>query len=163
MHGETKTRLICAVLAATAALLPRPALAQSANPPLSNVAFGNVTSLSLDLRRAQNTCSFAGVFPITYTVTATGSGTGNAFTVTNGTSTVSYEVQWAQTANAASGSNLTANVALTNQSGGGIVTGLTCFLGLTNATLIVIVRAGQLQQATTGSYSGTLSVVLAVQ
>lgn len=132
-------------------------------PTLSNVAFGSVPSLYSDLTSAQNTCSFTGLLPINYSVTATGSGSGGAFAITNGTSAIPYEVQWAQTANATSGSNLTANAVLGGQTTAALLSGLTCLLGVTNATLIVIVRAASLQKATAGAYTGTLSLLLTAQ
>lgn len=132
-------------------------------PTISNVAFGAVPSLYSDLTSAQNTCSFTGLLPINYSVTATGSGSGGAFAITNGTSVIPYEVQWAQTANATSGSNLTANAALGGQTTAALLSGLTCLLGVTNATLIVVVRAGSLQRATAGAYIGTLSLLLTAQ
>jgi hypothetical protein len=132
-------------------------------PTVQNVAFGAVSSLYSDLTNAQNTCSFTGLLPINYGVTATGTGTGGAFTITNGKSNIPYEVQWAQTANATSGSSLTANTMLGGQQTAALLSGLTCLLGVTNATLIVIVRAASLQQATTGSYTGTLNILLTAQ
>jgi hypothetical protein len=162
MHGIDILRRAVPALCAALLALPDAAGAATANPALNDFAFGNVASLNSDLTKSQSTCSFSGVTPMTYSVTASGTG-GGAFTVTNGTSTVPYEVQWAQMANAASGANLTPNVALANQSGGGLLTGLTCALGLLNATAIVIVRATSLQAATAGSYSGTLTLILSSQ
>lgn len=133
------------------------------SPTLQDILFGAVPSLSSDLIKSQNTCSFSGVAPITYAVGAGGSGSGGAFTLTNGTSTIPYEVQWAQGINASSGTALTANVALNGQVTPGLLSGLTCALGATNASLIIIVRATSLQQATAGTYAGTLTVLMAAQ
>jgi hypothetical protein len=132
-------------------------------PVLQNISFGAVPSLYSDLTSAQNTCSFTGLLPVTYNIVAGGSGTNGAFTLTNGKSTIPYEVQWAQTANATSGTPLTTNVVLSGQVTAALLSGLTCALGVANATLIVIVRSISLQQATAGAYTGTLTVLLAAQ
>lgn len=116
-----------------------------------------------DLTSRQNTCSFSGLTPTIYGVTATGSGTGGAFTLSNGRSQLPYEVQWAQTANASSGSPVSASQMLGNQSNASLLSTVTCALGLQNATIIVIVRATSLQQSTAGAYSGTLTVLLTPQ
>jgi hypothetical protein len=153
---------LCAIIGLCS--IPRVAQAQSTvSPPLTDFAFGQISSLSSDVNNRQNTCSFGGLTPVSYSVTATGSGSGATFSVTNGSSTVPYEVQWAQSANATSGSNLAANQPLLNQSNASLLSSLTCGLGLQNATVIVIVRAVSLQQATAGSFTGTLSILLSVQ
>jgi hypothetical protein len=139
------------------------ASAQTVSPSLANVAFGSVSNASSDLINRQNTCSFTGVLPVNYSVTATGNGAGSAFTITNGTSNIPYEVQWAQTANAATGTNLVAGQPLNGQQTAAILSGLTCLLGITNATLIVVVRGTSLAQATAGSYTGNLTVILTAQ
>ena len=54
------------------------------------------------------------------------------------------------------------NISL-DQSNASLLSVLTCALGLRNATVIVIVRAVQLQQATAGGYTGTLSILLTAQ
>jgi hypothetical protein len=133
------------------------------NPTLSDVSFGPVASLYSDLTSRQNTCSFSGLTPTTYGVTATGSGPSGAFAISNGTTQIAYEVQWAQSANATSGSPVSSNQPLLNQSNSSLLSTVTCALGLQNATLIIIVRAPSLQQATTGSYSGSLSILLTPQ
>lgn len=158
-------RWIRAALPAAAALLGASGAGAQAlvAPSLANVAFGAVPSLYGDLTSAQNTCSFTGLGPVGYSVGAAGSGAGGAFTLTNGTSTLPYEVQWAQTANATSGSALVANTPLTGQTTAGLLNGLTCLLGVTNATLIVIVRAASLQRVTAGAYTGTLTVLMQAQ
>jgi hypothetical protein len=154
------------LMAGAVAISCRPGALQAqapVSPPLGGVAFGQVASITGDAINRQNTCSYGGLTPVIYSVTGTGSGPGSAFSMTNGTSILPYEVQWAQSANAASGSSLTAGRALLNQSNASLLSSLTCGLGLQNATLIVIVRAVSLQQATAGIYSGTLSLLLSVQ
>ena len=138
------------------------AFGQTISPTLQSVAFGSV-AITADLVSRQNSCSFTGVNPVIYSITASGNGPGSSFAMTNGTSILPYEVQWAQSANASTGTNLVAGQALTGQQTQAILSGLTCALGITNATLIVTVRSGALQQATTGSYTGSLTILLSPQ
>jgi hypothetical protein len=137
--------------------------AQSAIPSTQDIAFGRVPSIYSDLVSVQSICSFGNLLPVRYSVMATGSGSGGAFTVTNGTTNIPYEVQWAQVANATSGENLSPLTPLFNQTSGGDLLGLGCLLGVRNATLIVIVRSSALQIATAGSYLGTLNLLVTAQ
>lgn len=147
-------RLVAAAMLAFAA----PADAQGVQVGgLSDVAFGMVGSFGADLVRSQSICAFSGLLGGRYSVTAYGSGAGGAFTLSNGAAALPYEVQWNTSAGQSSGTPLTANVPLT---------GRTMLLGcsvlqITNASLIVILRAAQLSVATAGDYSGTLTVILA--
>lgn len=122
---------------------------------LSDVAFGTIGNLGADQTRTQNVCAYSqsGI----YSVTAAGDGLGNSFTLSAGTRTLPYEVQWAGSAGQSSGNGLSANVQSGNYSSSG---NNQCSGGLT-ASLIIVVRAAQLQTATAGTYSGTLTLVLA--
>jgi hypothetical protein len=146
-------------LAAAAMLaLTTPASAQSVQVNgLSDVAFGTIGSFSSDLVRSQSICAFSGLLGGRYSVTASGSGPGGAFTLSNGAAALPYEVQWNISAGQNSGTGLTPNVPLTGQT-----MLLSCpVLQTTNTSLIVILRAAQLHVATAGNYSGTLTVILA--
>jgi hypothetical protein len=146
-------------LAAAAMLaLTAPAYAQGVQVTgLSDVAFGTIGSFGSDLVRSQSICAFSGLLGGRYSVTASGSGAGGAFTLSNGAAALPYEVQWNTTAGQSSGIGLTANVPL-----GGQTMLLSCpVLQTTNTSLIVILRAAQLHVATAGNYSGTLTVILA--
>ncbi|WP_420144657.1 hypothetical protein [Sphingobium sp.] len=145
---------------ALCAMLPQPAAAQLGNVQitgLSDVSFGSISTLSADQVRAQSVCAYSGLLGGRYSVTAAGSGTGGAFTLANGSALLPYEVQWTGTANQTSGTNLTANVPLSGQT-----MPLNCLLGqVTDASLIVILRGTALSAAQSGSYSGTLTIILA--
>jgi hypothetical protein len=146
-------------LAAAAMLaLTAPAYAQGVQVTgLSDVAFGTIGSFGSDLVRSQSICAFSGLLGGRYSVTASGSGAGGAFTLSNGAAALPYEVQWNTTAGQSSGIGLTANVPLSGQT-----MLLSCpVLQTTNTSLIVILRAAQLHVATAGNYSGTLTVILA--
>jgi hypothetical protein len=127
---------------------------------LVDAAFGTVI-LTSDRTVRQNVCAFSDSATAGYSVTASGSGAASAFTLTTGSFTVPYEVQWAGTSNQTSGTSLTSgsiahgftsNAANNNCGGNGPTA---------TATLIVILRASALGSARAGSYSGTLSITLA--
>jgi hypothetical protein len=152
------------VLAALGILAsPSILFAQSAIPGTQDIVFGNVSSVYSDLVSQQSTCSFGNLLPVRYSILAVGSGSGGAFTITNGVSAIPYEVQWSQVANASSGDNLIPSVPLYNQTSGGDLLGLGCLLGVRNATLIVIIRSSSLQRATAGAYTGTLNLLVTAQ
>ncbi|MBB3691934.1 hypothetical protein [Sphingomonas sp. BK580] len=148
-------RLAAAALAL--AVHAPPAAAQNVQVSgLSDVAFGTITGFGADLVRSQSICAFSGLLGGRYTVTAVGSGTGGAFTLSNGAAALPYEVQWSTSAGQNSGTGLTANVPLSGQT-----MLLSCpVLQVTNTSLIVILRAASLSTATAGNYSGTLTVIL---
>jgi hypothetical protein len=126
---------------------------------LSDVAFGSISDLTSDSAISETVCAFSNTLPSRYSVTATGSGSGNAFTLTNGASTMAYEVQWNAAAGQTSGTSLTAGTALANVTSSALTTG--CTLGLTpSGSLTVVLRAAALSAATSGSYTGTLSILI---
>lgn len=146
-------------LAAAAMLaLAAPADAQGVQVSgLSDVAFGTIGSFGTDLVRSQSICAFSGLLGGRYSVTASGSGAGGAFTLSNGAATLPYDVQWNTSAGQNAGTALTANVPLAGQT-----MLLSCpVLQATNTSLIVILRAAHLRVATAGDYSGTLTVIIA--
>lgn len=134
-----------------------PAVAQGVQiSNLSDLGFGLVTDVASDQVRAQSVCAFSGVLGGRYTVTAFGSGAGGAFTLSNGSATLPYEVQWSASAGQTSGTNLIAGSPLTGQT-----MLLSCpVLQSTNASLIVILRGIALSAARSGSYGGTLTIIL---
>lgn len=110
---------------------------------------------------AQNVCVWSNTSTKGYNVTATGSGSGNAFTLANGASSVPYSVEWSGNSGQTSGTPLTAGTAL-----GGLVstaTSATCASGPSStSSLIVRISSASLQtmQAAT-TYTGTLTLVVA--
>jgi hypothetical protein len=154
-------RLLTCALTMASFLSPVAASAQVGRiSALSDVSFGTV-STAADVSRAQTVCAFSSNLG-RYTVTATGSGSGGAFTLANGPAALPYEVQWSQASGATTGTNLTAGVPLSGQTSD--ATGVTCLLGLlSSGSLIVLLRATALQSAAAGDYSGTLSILLSPQ
>lgn len=149
--------LAMAALAALCMVIAPAAHAQVQITQLSDVSFGNITALDVDQVRSQSVCAFSGLLGGRYSVTATGSGTGNAFTLSNGSAALPYEVQWSGTAGRTSGTNLAAGAPLSGQT-----MALSCpLLQATNASLIVVLRGTALTSAQAGNYSGVLTLILA--
>ena len=91
-----------------------------------------------------------------YKISAHGSGSGNAFTLSSAGSTIPYEVyfkgsigSYVQLTSGAIGTSFTAANMVADDCG-----------GLTNATLKVVATATELAKALTGNYSGTVTILL---
>ncbi len=159
MRARSNCRWISArlfVLALPA--LPVPAAAQGVQiTRLSDVSFGTITNVGVDQVQSQSVCAYSGLLGGRYSLTATGSGAGGAFTLSNGGSVLAYEVQWSGTSGQSSGTNLVSGTALSGQT-----MLLSCpLLQTTNSSLIVILRGTALSVATAGNYGGTLTIMLA--
>lgn len=125
---------------------------------LTDMAFTSLNPVAA-LSNKENVCVFANsILGGTYSITATGNGTGGAFTVSNGVSTVPYTVNWANTSGASSGTALTSGVALNGQTTG-LITSI-CLLGITDATLFVSFSLAALQSARSGSFTGVLTLLI---
>jgi hypothetical protein len=106
-------------------------------------------------------CVYSNTSTKGYNVTATGSGSASAFTLSNGAATVPYSVEWAGSSGQSSGTGLTSGTALTGLSS--TATNPTCSAGPTStASLVVKITSTNLQgmQAAT-TYTGTLTLVVA--
>lgn len=128
---------------------------------LRDVPFGTVdpTTAASD---AQNVCVWSNTSGRAYSLTATGSGTSNAFTLSDGTNTLAYGVEWAASSGQTTGTALTAGTA--SGSLASTATNPTCSSGpATSASLIVNMTAANLQAAVAGAYTGTLTLVVAPQ
>jgi hypothetical protein len=127
---------------------------------LSDVAFGTLATLSSDSTKTQNVCVFSNSTNNGYYVEATGSGSSGAFTLSSGAHLLAYDVEWNASSGQSTGSLLSPNVPLT-----GLFSAATqpsCNSGpATSASLIVILRAASLSSATAGTYSGTLTLLVA--
>lgn len=128
---------------------------------LSDAVFGTVTSFAADAVRSQSICVYSKAPPTNnYRITASGSGSGGAFTLTSGTDTLPYEVQWSDIAGQSSGTQLSPNVPLPAQRN--FADNDDCSRGpATTATLIVVLRSTSLSAAIAGSYSGSLTLLVA--
>lgn len=127
---------------------------------LSDVAFGTITNFAADSVRSQSICVFAKSTNDNYRVTASGTGSGGAFTLSSGSDTLPYEVEWSDTSGQTSGAQLSANVAMTGQQS--TATSDDCSKGpATTASLVVILRSAAVSSAITGTYTGALTIVVA--
>ncbi|MFN7024894.1 MAG: hypothetical protein ACK4QP_10300 [Pseudorhizobium sp.] len=109
---------------------------------------------------AQNVCVWSNTATKAYTITATGSGAGSAFTLSNGSAAVSYEVQWAGISGAMAGTTLTAGSASSSFSS--TATNQNCASGPSaSASLIVGLGTGALSAMNAGAnYTGTLTLLV---
>ena len=128
---------------------------------LADVDLTNVDP-SVDASVAQDICVWSNTVTRGYQVTASGSGTGNAFTLANGAlPEVPYTVEWSGSTGQTSGTPLATGTALTGQTS--TATNSNCASGpAASASLIVKVGSTDLQAmpaATT--YTGTLTLVVA--
>jgi hypothetical protein len=146
-----------------AAAFAQPADAQKVRiSNLADVNFGTIANLQADSRQSQSICVYSQGAGGAYSVTASGSGGGSAFTLANGAFALPYEVQWSPASGQANGTTLSANVALSGQTS--TATQQTCNSGPANsASLIVVLRSAALSQARMGSYNGTLTLVIAAE
>ncbi len=131
---------------------------------LSDVAFGTITNFASDDVSSQSVCVYSKSPPQNhYSVTANGSGSGGTFVLSSATGTLAYEVQWNATANETVGTQLLANQALTGQQAvAGGPSADDCSKGPpTTASLIVILRSAAIIAASSGDYTGTLTLLVA--
>jgi hypothetical protein len=158
--------LSAAAIVAALAVLTAPSVAraqlQSRITGLADVNYGTINAF-VDQTNSQNVCVHSVFrlfgFPVRrdYSVVATGSGAGGAFTLASGPRTLPYEVRWADAANQTTGTQLTAGA--TAAGFGNASTNQTCGGGDT-ASLIVTVTGSSLATASAGSYSGVLSITI---
>lgn len=126
---------------------------------LSDVAFGTLANLSADSVQSQSLCLYADTATGGYNVRASGSGSGGAFTLSSGSDILPFEVQWSSISGQSSGTQLTANVALSGQVSG--ATQQTCNTGpASSASLILVIRSSALSSAGAGSYNGSLTLLI---
>ncbi|MCW3797710.1 hypothetical protein OMW55_07825 [Sphingomonas sp. BN140010] len=161
--GSRLPRLLLAL--AAAGLTPAPAAAQEKFIKIGNLVdynFGLITNLSANQSMARDICVYSAKATPGYNVRASGSGAGGAFTLTGAGSTLGYEVQWAALPGRTTGTILQPNVTLS-----GLTTNATqanCSSGpLASASLIVMLRATSLQAALSGTYTGTLTVIVSAE
>lgn len=126
---------------------------------LSDANFGTLTDFSLDTVRSQNICVFVKSRSNNYQVTAAGSAPGGAFLLSSGSDQMPYEVQWSSVSGATTGTTLTAGVPLGGQNSS--ATKDSCSNGpATTASVVVVLRSAAVSSAITGSYTGTLTLLI---
>jgi hypothetical protein len=128
---------------------------------LTDLAFGSIANVNVDNVRSESLCVYAKAKPADqYMITASGSGTGGAFALSSGSATLAYDVQWSASPNQNSGTQLSPNQPLTGQQNS--AGNDDCSSGpATTASLIVILRSSALAAASSGTYTGTLTLLVA--
>lgn len=129
---------------------------------LADVTFANQDPATA-ASNAQDVCVWSNTASGGYTITATGSGTGSAFTLSNGSGTVPYSVEWAATSGQTSGAALTAGSASASLTSA--ATSQDCSSGpVASASLVVNMATSDLGTMTAGSnYTGTLTLLVTPQ
>lgn len=151
-------RTICASIWVLVAICPWPASAKVRISGLSDVSFGPISNLEVDAVQSQSVCLYAQ--SNRYNIRADGSGSGGAFALSSGASSLGYEVRWNSQAGQTNGTALSPGAIL-----GGLTTNAqnqNCASGpSTTASLVLVLPATALSTATQGSYSGTLTLIVA--
>lgn len=128
---------------------------------LADIAFGTVDPTA-PAAKAEDVCVWSNTSARGYQVTATGSGAGSAFTLSDGTNTLPYSVEWAGSSGQLSGTSLTSGTALAGLTSTAISPA--CTSGpASSASLIVRMSQANLEAAVASSYTGTLTLVVAPQ
>jgi spore coat protein U-like protein len=129
---------------------------------LSDVDFGLIANLQAESRRSQNICVFSNSTGTAYSVSASGSGAGGSFSLSNGPAMLAYDVEWSNSSGQTSGTQLSPTVPLTGQSSS--ATHQFCNSGpASSASMTIVLRGAELSRAQEGSYSGTLTVLIAAE
>jgi hypothetical protein len=160
-------RLIVAAIGAICSIISSPSQAGSADrvriSALSDVSFGIITNFAADSVRSESLCLYAKSPPLDqYRITASGSGPGGSFELSSGSDSLPYEVQWNDVAGQSGGAPLVANQPLTGQQSTASIDD--CSKGAaTSASLLVVLRSAAVAAASSGTYTGTLTLLVAPQ
>ncbi|QDP20415.1 hypothetical protein [Sphingomonas xanthus] len=150
-------------IAAAGSLLPAAAHAQQVRvTSLTDVNFGMVNNLTVDAVQSQSVCVWANGSARAYSVRATGSGAGGAFVLSSGPASMAYQVRWNDAAGMSNGQQLNPGIPLGGQTTN--AQNQLCTNGPpATASLIVVLPATSLMTASQGAYSGTLTLLVAVE
>lgn len=123
---------------------------------LQDINFG--TFVSGDFDTNYPLCVYSNTPTARYGITITGDGAGGAYTLTNGTDTIPYQVFWNETAGTTVGELvLTAGTKLGNRSNANQVS-YTCATGGDSANLRVWIQDANMRGITNGTYTGTMTI-----
>jgi hypothetical protein len=128
---------------------------------LTDISFSSVDP-TLTAKDAQNVCVWSNTSTRGYSITATGSGTANAFTLSSATlADVPYTVEWSSLKDQTAGTGLAAGTKLAGQTS--TATNSDCTAGTAKtASLIVAMAPATLDTMTAGaSYTGSLTLLVA--
>lgn len=136
-----------------------PAWAKVRITGLSDVNFGTVSNLTIDAVQSQSLCVYSNGTGNRYSVRADGSGAAGAFALSNGITSLAYDVRWNSQAGQTNGTVLAPGALLPSQTT--TAQNQTCSSGpATTASLIVTLPATSLSSAGAGNYSGTLTLIV---
>lgn len=156
-QGGRSSALVCLLILAA---FPSSASAKVRVGGLTDVNFGAITNLGIDAVQSQSLCVYSNASSNNYSIRASGSGLGGAFTLSSGATDISYEVRWNNQAGQSNGTALSPGTILSAQTT--TAQNQTCSNGpSTTASLILVLPAASLSSATQGSYSGTLTLIVA--
>lgn len=127
---------------------------------LADVTFGTITAMT-DQSNSQSVavCSYRNKPQrLSYSVIASGSGSGGSFSLSAGTDTLQYDVQWADSVGQTGGTMLQAGVPTSGFANA--ANGFDCPGQPDTASLTVTVRAADLASARAGNYSGSLQITI---
>lgn len=112
---------------------------------------------------AQDVCVWSNTATRGYTITASGNGSGNAFTLSDGSNSTPYSVLWSSSAGQVTGTALSAGTASSTLTSA--ASHQVCASGPTSsASLIVGLSTNELSAMRAGStYTGTLTLLIAPQ
>jgi hypothetical protein len=129
---------------------------------LSDVDFTNQDPATA-AANAQNLCVWSNTATKGYTVTASGSGASSAFTLSNGSNTVPYSVEWAATTGQTTGAAVTTGTSTSSLTS--TATSQNCSSGAAStASLVVRISTTDLATMSAGtSYTGTLTLLVTPQ
>lgn len=157
VFGRTSASLSIAI--ASFAFVAPPVAAKVRISGLTDVNFGTINNLSADAVQSQSICVYSNGSSSSYGVRASGSGAAGAFTLSNGVSTLAYDVRWNNQPGQSNGTALAPGALLPGQTTN--AQHQICSNGPpTTASLIVVLPTASLSAATEGSYSGTLTLIV---
>jgi hypothetical protein len=149
--------------ALTVAALPTQASAQRVRASnFSDVDFGMLGNLQGESRRSQNLCIYSNGQNRSYSVSASGSGPGSTFALSDGSFSLPFDVEWSDSANQSAGTPLVPNVTLAGQLSS--ANNQFCSTGpAASASLAIVLRGADLSTARAGSYSGSLTILIVAE
>jgi hypothetical protein len=127
---------------------------------LADVDFGTIPGIA-DQSKSQTivVCSYRNKPQgLGYSVIASGTGSGGAFSLAAGAGTLPYDVQWADSASQTGGRMLQAGVPASGF--GNAANGFDCPAQPDTASLTVTIRAADLASAQAGTYTGSLQLTI---
>lgn len=128
---------------------------------LSDFGFGSIEP-GAAASTSKNVCVWSNTGTKGYNITATGDGASSAFTLSNGSTTLAYGVEWAGSSAQATGTALTTNTAATGFTSTAVSP--TCAAAPTTTASLIVKFTSAQTLAAVGSgtaYTGTLTLVVA--